>query len=313
MPVRSFSRPLITAALLLLASLPVLACMAIPMRGPNNTRIEMRLTEQRAFIYESDGREHLILSVKYDGATAQFAWVIPTEQRPTINVQKGAPFHELWRLTEIRRPQPPSANGEGGARTSGAHAPVVVLERKVQGPYEMVVLQATESGGLFDWLKQNGFGLTPASRSALDYYVKRRWYFAAARIRPGGAGNEQIQRNLKEGTIAALHLTYKASELSYPLRVTVGNPGSSKMEVFVIGKGLRKPPDLQATLFGLKPSGTDGFAVSGPPGLVVSQGSFPTLRSLLPQGGTLYKFTGVLSTEQRNRDMVFGPISTASR
>jgi len=191
-----------------------------------------------------------------------------------------------------------------------APPPVTVLERKVEGPYELVVLQATESGGLYDWLKKNGFALTPGARGALDWYVKRGWYFAAARIRPGGADNTSIQQNLKAGTIAALHLTYKAKALSYPLRVTVGNPGASKMEVFVVGEGIR-PPSMMSTLrVQMIPSGTDAFTLQGPPGLVASGGSFPTLRSLLPQGGTLYKFSGVLNTAQRNQDMIFRSIAS---
>lgn len=293
--------------MVLIVALPVLACMAIPVRR-DNSKVEMQLTEQRALIYESGGNEHLILSVKYNGATPQFAWVVPTEGRPTVEVQKGAPFHELWRLTEIREPPKPGAM-RGDGRVTTAEAPVVVLERKVQGPYELVVLQATESGGLFEWLKKNGFGLNPGARDALEYYVRRRWYFAAARIRPGGADNQQIQQSLKEGTIAALHLTYKARELSYPLRVTTGNPGSSKMEVYVLGNSIQQPPMLQSLRFQLTPSAGDGFSVQGPPGIVASEGKFATLRGLFPKGGTLYKFTGVLSTVQRNRDMVFRSIS----
>lgn len=307
-----FLRPTLLAAFILGVAVPVLACCALPTR-PNNSNIEMHLEEQRAIIYESGGNEHLILSVKYNGATSQFAWVIPTEGRPTIHVQKGAPFHEMWRLTEIVMPKAGAAPG-GAARTDAAAAPpVVVLERKVEGPYEMVVLAASDSGGLYDWLSKNGFGLNAASRTALDYYVKKHWYFAAARIRPGGGANAQIQQNLKNGSIAALHLTYKASELSYPLRVTTANPGPSKMEVYVVGTNVRRPPMLQATQFQLKPQGADGFSVQGPPGLASTQGSYPALRTMLPNGGTLYKFTGVLSTEQRNRDMVFRPLTTAAR
>jgi hypothetical protein len=292
----------------LVAPVPVLACMAIPMR-PDNSRIEMKLTEQRALIYEKDGREHLILSVKYDGATSQFAWVIPTETQPTINVQKGATFHELWRLTEIqqKRPVMRSESSMPGAAGAGP-PPVVVLERKVEGPYEMVVLKASESGGLYQWLRKNGFGLTPGARTALDYYVRKGWYFAAARIRPGGASNASIQQNLKQGSIAALHLSFKAKQLSYPLRVTTGNPGDSKMEIFVIGKNVRRPPLLQGLQFAMAPVGAKAFRVQGPPGLVHVQGDYPTLRELLPKGGTLNKFSGVMSTAQRNQDMVFSEI-----
>jgi len=305
-------RKIILAALLLVAAaVPVLACIAIPMR-PDNSPGEMKLTEQRALIYQRDGNEHLILSVKYDGATPQFAWVVPTEGRPHVEVQKGAPFHELWRLTEIaeQKMSPETSRAPGAA--GGAPPPVVVLERKVEGPYELVVLQATSSGGLYDWLKKNGFGLTPASRQALDFYVRRGWYFAAARIRPGGADNARIRENLKQGTIAALHLWFPAKELSYPLRVTAGNPGASKMEIFVVGNDVRRPSLLQALQFRMQAVGPTSFRVQGPPGLVSLQGTYPTLRTLFPSGGTLHKFTGVMSAAQRNQDLVFARVQPVS-
>ncbi len=295
--------------LLIAGAAPALACMAIPIRPDNDSRVEMRLTEQRAFIYADKGYEHLVLSVKYDGATPQFAWVVPTEGQPKVEVQKGAPFHELWRLTAIREIQRSDSVLKGAPGATGAGPPpVTVIERKVEGPYELVVLQATSSGGLYDWLKRNGFGLTPAARDALEVYVKRGWYFAAARIRPGGEGNQAIQKNLKDGTIAALHLSFKATELSYPLRVTAGNPGASKMEIFVMGDDVRRPRLLQGLDFKLQPVDADQFRVQGPPGLVSVQGAYPTLRKLLPKGGTLHKFTGVMSTAQRNQDLVFARI-----
>lgn len=300
-------RKLLTAILLLSLTAPVLGCIAIPWR-PDQRPTSMKLTEQRALIYARDGREHLILSVQYAGATSQFAWVIPTETRPQVDVQKGAPFHELWRLTEIRQPMPAAAPGGGSRAETAARPPVTVVERKVAGPYELIVLQATSGGGLYDWLERNGFKLTPEARGALDDYVKRNFYFAAARMRPGGAANQKLQENLRNGVIAALHLSFAARSLTYPLRVTAGNPGDSRMEIYVVGQQVRRPRLLQALQFQLKPSVPSGFAVQGPPGLAYPQGSYPALRALLPNGGTLYKFTGVMSSAQRSQDLVFAPI-----
>ncbi|HXE71808.1 MAG TPA: DUF2330 domain-containing protein [Candidatus Nitrosotenuis sp.] len=299
---RIFLATCLILAALVAAARAGLGCIAIPIQPD----VTMSLPEQRAILYREGNKEHLILSIRYQGETREFAWVIPTEGKPTVKTQPGAPFHELWRLTEIARPRVSGA-GEG-ARAPGAVAappPVTVLERKIEGPYDLAVLHATSGVGLYRWLRDNGFQLSPASRSALDQYVARRWYFVAARIRPGGQGSEQIARRLKEGTIAALHMTYPATKLSYPLRVTAGNPGMSKMELFVLAANQAPQPGLEANTFQLTPSGSDGFRIQGPPGTVRSEGSFPTLRRLWPQGGTLVKYTGTLSDRQRMRDLDF--------
>lgn len=285
------------------------ACMAIPNRPnypvvkPGEVPPEMELPEQRALVYGKDGMEHLILSVRYAGATREFAWVIPTETRPKVDVQSGAPFHELWRLTEIRKPQ---ADKVYERAPSAAMAPgVTVLERKVTGPYELLVLKTGKGGGLYEWLLKNGFGLTPHAREALDYYGQKGWFFITARIRPGGVADPTLASRLKEGTIAPLHIAYKARELSYPLRVTAGNPGSSRMEVYVGGEEVRPFAGLEPLRFHLGPDGPNGFRINGPPGTVLSQGEFPTLRKLLPQGGTLTKLAGTMNARERERDMVF--------
>jgi hypothetical protein len=311
---RKWIRGLSGALLAVLAAAPVLACMAIPMRPSNDPRVQMHLTEQRALIYQDKGEEHLVLSVKYEGATPQFAWVIPTETRPQIAVQKGAPFHELWRLTEIRRPTHAMAPAAAAGGIGSLDKAVQVVERKVEGPYELIVLRGDNGSALYEWLSRNGFGLTTDSRQALDYYAQKGWYFACARLRPGGADNASIQKHLRDGTIAALHLHYKATRLSYPLRVTAGNPGDSKMEIYVIGGRVQAPRMLEALQFELRPQGSQGFAVSGPPGLVSNAGDYPALRAMLAQGGTLHKFTGVMTTAERNADLVFCDVArTVSR
>ena len=189
----------------------------------------------------------------------------------------------------------------------GAAPPVRVIERKTAGPYDVAVLQATSGLGLFGWLRQNGFALDPQARDLLDDYVKKNWYFVAARIRPGGARG-QVSENLRNGTIAPLHLTFPAKELRYPLRVTAGNGGVPEIELFVQADRPLSVPGLRADTFTLKPQGARGFQVSGPPGAVCSGGDFPTLRKLLPAGGTLTRYSGTLNRAQRQRDLVFARI-----
>ena len=301
-----------------LLSLPVLCCCAIPRYDPIASKPPtIHLDKQSAFLWQANGKEHMLLSVIYSGGTSEFAWVIPVENRPEVKVEKGAPFTELRRLTEIQELQAPeamSAPGGGPPRSKG----VTVLERREEGPYDLALLSASSSGGLYEWLKQNNFSVSKNAKGHLDYYVQRKFIFVAARIRNGAQNNQTIAQRLRSGTIAPMHLTFKAKELSYPLKVTAANPGPSEMELYVAGPvDAYKPrkgkdpfsgPSLKHESFQLKPGAGTSFSVTGPPGVSPS-GDFPTLRRLIPGGGALHKFTAVLNDEQRQDDLVFANIS----
>jgi hypothetical protein len=288
---------------------PSEGCIAIPREDPQQQ--DIKLPEQRAFLYSTaDKTQHMVLSVKYEGAPHEFAWVIPTESQARVDVQSGAPFHELWKATTPRYPAALQAPGSAAmTRSTDAAAKrpdVQVLERKVAGPYDVAVLQARTSGGLYDWLKKNGFSTNATVRQALSSYVEKDWYFVAARIRPSKQG--QVSKALQEGTIAPLHIAYKAKELSYPLRVTAGNPGTSKLELFVLGD---KPPQhagFTVQSFKMTPRQAKTFEVQGPPGTMVYQEAFPTLSQLIPRGGTLSKYTATLSAAERKRELVFSTL-----
>lgn len=295
-------RLVLSLLLLAVTAVPALACIALP-RDPDGQADDIGLPEQRAFLYREGRNEHLVLSVQYDGAPGEFVWVIPTEGRPKVDVQAGAPFHELWKATKLLQPAV-RGNMETSAAAPGGAPPVTVVERKTAGPYDIAVLQATSGLGLFGWLRQNGFALDPQARDLLDDYVKKNWYFVAARIRPGGAQGT-ITENLRNGTIAPLHLTYPAKELAYPLRVTAGNGGSSEIELFVVADKPIQAVGLTAETFTLTPQGSKGFAISGNRRAATPSGDFPTLRKLLPKGGTLTKYSGTLTRAQRQRDLVF--------
>lgn len=304
----------------LLTTNPALSCIAMPMEPRHGTQpASITLDRQSAFLWQGKGQQHMLLSVKYSGTSDQFAWVIPVESRPKVTVEKGAPFTELRRLTEVEKPTlraPQVAMAPAGASPPS----VTVLERKEEGPYDIAVLSATSDGGLFEWLKANRFHVSKNARGQLSYYVDRKYVFVAARIRNSAQDNQTVAQRLKEGTIAPMHLAYPAKHLTYPLKVTSGNPGTSDMEIYVAGPvqphRAREKHDpfagndtgMKQETFRLTPNGTSGFKIAGPPGTVHSQGDFPTLRRLISSGGELHKFTARLSDSQRQEDLVFAKL-----
>lgn len=283
----------------------------------------IKLDRQSALIWQQGSQEHMLLSVQYSGGTEEFAWVIPVETRPQVSVEKGAPFTELRRATEIAKPTV-SRGMEGGSKGQPGGGGVVVLEQKEEGPYNIAVLSASSGGGLYDWLNKNKFKVSKDARGQLDYYISHNYVFVAARIRNGSKTNETVGERLRSGTIAPMHLAFKAKQLSYPLKMTGVNPGRSEMEIYVAGqtwsqekvlKNVNLPPSgrryyspVTPQVFQLTPGGHDNFTISGPPNLANPQGSFPTLARLLPKGGKLTKYNGVLDDSQRQDDLVFAQV-----
>jgi hypothetical protein len=317
----SFTLSLIAMAgsFALVSTLPGRTCCALPREPLQGARpSSITLDQQSAFLWQEAGREHMLLSVKYSGSTEEFAWVIPVESRPTVTVEKGAPFTELRRMTEVRQVVRKRSTGMLEGSKGGAQLSVTVLERKEEGPYDLAVLSASTSGGLYQWLKENGFHLSKNARGHLNYYVDKKYLFVAARIRSGAKGNEAIADRLRQGTIAPMHLTFQAKELTYPLKVTAANPGLSAMELYVAGpvdphrarSGRRQGNDtrLKQETFHIKVAGKTEFTIAGPPGTVHARGEFPTLRRLLPKGGQLSKFTATLGDEDRQEDLVFAKL-----
>jgi len=302
-------------------SQPVSSCCALPrepIQGLQPSTIT--LDQQSAFLWREGSQEHMLLSVKYSGSTEEFAWVIPVESRPQVTVDKGAPFTELRRATEIliQTRASKGSNAEGGA-PGGAPPEVTVLERKEEGPYDLAILSATSGGGLYKWLKANKFYLSKNAKGHLNYYVDKKYVFVAARIRSGAQGNQAIANRLRQGSIAPMHLTFKAKELTYPLKVTAANPGISSMELYVAGPvdphrvrehkpdpfAPRNDTGLKQETFRLTPSGKEQFTITGPPGIANSGANYPTLRRLMPKGGELHKFTAVMNDSQRQEDLAF--------
>lgn len=288
----------------------------------------MRLDRQSAFLWQAQGKEHMLLSVQYSGGSDEFAWVIPVESRPEVTVEKGAPFTELRRATELLPPVMRGMEAGGGSKGASVDRGVTVLEQKEEGPYNIAVLSATSGGGLYEWLKTNQFAVSKNARGQLDYYIGRKYVFVAARIRNAARTNEKVSSRLRSGTIAPMHLTFAARHLSYPLKMTAVNPGLSEMEIYVAGDTwaqdkvlkhvnsapsnldeVRLPRGVRVQTFQLNPAGGGAFAVSGPPGLANPRGNFPTLARLLPKGGKLTKYNGVLGDTQRQNDLVFAAVS----
>src|SRR5262245_9450092 len=141
------------------------------------------------------------VQIKYTGTDAEFAWVVPVRQVPTLKLgidqmfyvvdQMTRPvFYLNWHETGL------CTTGFGGGELDGlgrgppATGPhsgggVDVVSQSVVGPYDSAVIRSDDPQAIRDWLTQNGYNLTPAGGALLDPYVAEHDYFVALKLHAG--------------------------------------------------------------------------------------------------------------------------------
>jgi len=71
---------------------------------------------QKAILFYADGRQDLLLQVRYEGPVERFGWLIPVPGLPKVRQGSMECFYELSKLTQQRFPDP---HGHRGGAPSG--------------------------------------------------------------------------------------------------------------------------------------------------------------------------------------------------
>ncbi len=135
---------------------------------------------QMALIVFDDNKEDLYLQVNYEGETSDFVWIIPSPSFPKASEAPADIFKELSAFTggDLELPTLKSDNIFAGSQVEE----VIVHSQEEIGDFEVTVLSSNGADSLFNWLKDNDYGVTENIRSTLDWYVKKEWYFTAVKI-----------------------------------------------------------------------------------------------------------------------------------
>lgn len=140
---------------------------------------------QTSLLVYQNGKEDMYLKVNYEGDTNDFVWIVPTPSLPKASKAPKDVFEELSRVTNTQLKQIPES---GSAPTATLGSPqgtgVIVHSQEQVGIYQITVLSASGTNGLFDWLNKNGYKVNEATKKTLDWYVQKEWYFTAVKIQP---------------------------------------------------------------------------------------------------------------------------------
>lgn len=284
-----------------------------------NKAADLNEPSQKAIIHWGDGREVLLLQVKYEGQAEEFAWVVPLPAKPDIQAISPAddPFAEISYYTQ-HRPRP----GMRGDLDQPEDSPgqVTVLERKVVGVYDVAVLSASAPTALSRWLNTNGFLFPEKRTDVLKHYTEKKWVYVAMRIDRKALGTDEL-RKLRVGELQPIRFTFASQRMVYPLRISSVNAGQTELLLYLLAKTpmVLASPQKLAAMFPIESNISQNFEYDyardptyGTYPRVAAEALPATWNALrLPEEAAFFlcKYRAVCGPKDMNDDLEFAPFA----
>jgi len=206
----------------------------------------------KVVMVRDDDKTILTMANDFQGDVNEFATVIPVPEileRGQINVAEPKILDHLDaytapRLVEYFDPDPCRTNlydadtmsmRRKGVRKSmlGSAAAKknygVKIEAKYSvGEYDILILSAKESGGLLDWLTDNGYKVPSSAKPVLKSYIKQGLKFFVAKV------NLEKHSKLGYTYLRPLQVAYQSKKFTLPIRLGMANAKDGEdQELFV--------------------------------------------------------------------------------
>jgi hypothetical protein len=240
----------------------VLAVLLLPLASPAHAFCGFYVAQANTRLYNSasrvvlarkDAQTVVTMESNYQGAPSNFAMVIPVPtiiRRNQVRIADAALVNHIDtysapRLVEYFDPDPchpmrmeeDSMGGGGGGdivvtsrRMESPKALGVKIEARYQvGQYDILILSATQSGGLVTWLTQNGYTMPPGAVPVVGSYLRQNMKFFVAKV--------NLKRRAAQGaeTLPPLQISYASRKFMLPIRLgTVNANGPQEMFVFTL-------------------------------------------------------------------------------
>jgi hypothetical protein len=197
--------------------------------------------EASQVILARDG-ERTVISMRNDfqGELSEFALVVPVPvvlQKAQIHVGDPKIFERIDaysapRLAEYFDPNPCELSKKMRMAQLNAALPaslakeeskrdralgVAVEAQYTVGEYDIVILSATQSSGLEQWLRQNGYNIPPRASKALQPYIRQNLKFFVARV------NLAEQAKTGFSYLRPLQFAFESERFMLPVRLGMLN------------------------------------------------------------------------------------------
>ena len=254
-------RRALTLALLALTAFAAAAPPAAAFCGFYVARADTRIYNRasQVVIVRDGDRTVLTMANDFRGAPEEFAVVIPVPtriEREQIHIAEKALIDHLDAYTAPRlvesfdedpcRPMPryqydalqvPSAAAKGGAESRDARARalgVTIEAEYTVGEYDILILSATQSGGLVEWLLGEGYKLPPGAEPVVGSYLKQGMRFFVARV------NLEERAKLGYSYLRPIQVAYETPKFMLPIRLgTVNADGPQELFIYTLTRNGR--------------------------------------------------------------------------
>lgn len=193
--------------------------------------------EDAIIVWDAERKlEHFIRRASFEDAPSDFGFIVPTPTRPEIHSVDQEVFSRITTYLRWRNPPRHANRGLRPAVNSAAKRPdVEVLERKRVGNMEAVILAASDSVALSNWLKKYGYASRKNLAEWAQPYVAQDWKFTAFRY----ISSDKVVKT------EAVRLTFKTDKPFYPYREPMDAPEQvgRALQVFFFG-----PEQIQGKL-----------------------------------------------------------------
>ena len=209
-----------------------------------------------------DGVVEAHVQIQYQGDPAQFAWIVPMQAVPEVEVGSQPLFDAVMSATvptftlNSRFDGRDCGGGRGGGGfcfaaedasfagggdegfgESGDDAPDVVV-KGTAGAFEYVVLEGGTIDGIVAWLGDNGFAQDDDAPAILSEYLDEGFVFVAFKLRPG-AGVDEIHPVI---------LRWQGDEPCVPIRLTrIAATEDMPIRAFFLGERRVVPTNYRHT------------------------------------------------------------------
>lgn len=169
---------------------------------------------------------------------------------------------------------------------------VRVLSELEIGPYDVAIIQASDSIEIIKWLNESGFKYNEQDTVVFESYIKRDWYFVTARIRTSQENNVRG----KDGMVSPLVLRFSTSSPVYPLALTGTTGGPTQIILYILANNKMLTDSKLNLVFAGKKSNPLKFNVTEPENF---------LSSSELKLSYISKYSGILSPDNMKNDLAF--------
>ncbi len=235
------------------------------------------VTDHRMALSISQTQTVLWDQVKYTGAPAEFAWVLPVRDGARVELAHDEWLSALDLATQVQVASPVtpcgggfSGSGSGGgcgavgsdndfATSAGSssggnfmgNGDVTVVSQSVVGPYAAVTIRSTKALAINDWLVGNGFEIPENIAPTLAAYTREKFDFLALKLRPG----------VDVGRMRPVRVITPGANPMLPLRMVAAGIGAKVgLELYVIAEGRYRPKNFPVVEIDPKNVAWDGAA-----------------------------------------------------